>query len=181
LILGAGTVGLLWNQLLRRSLSVLLMQSELVRSRLLQAGSFGADRLISPQTEDLAGAVREVCPEGVEYLIDTTGSTAAIQQALPTLKRGGTLMCFGICPKDEKLALSLNWFYQQQLTVLSSRRPPREMTRAIGLLDRGIVKAEGIVTGHYRLEQIEQALELFENGKEREIKMAIDPWKRPSD
>lgn len=176
LLLGAGTVGLLWNQLLRRSLSISLIQTEIIGSRIARAQKMGADLVLSPQEKDLSREVKRLCPLGVDYVIDATGSTEAIQQALPLLKRGGTLMSFGICPEEERLELSMNWFYQQQVTFMTSRRPPREMERALKLLDKGIVSAKEVVTGRYPLEEIEHTFELFANAKDREIKMAIDPW-----
>jgi 2-desacetyl-2-hydroxyethyl bacteriochlorophyllide A dehydrogenase len=176
LLLGAGAVGLLWNQLLRRSLSAALIQTELIPERLQRARELGADRVLSPREEDLEASVRTLCPEGVDYLIDATGSTEAVSQALPLLKKGGTFMCFGICPAEERLPLSLGWFYQRQLTFLTSRRPPREMGRAIRLLEQGAVEGRKLVTGRLPLERIEEAFRLFFEGKDRQLKMAIDPW-----
>ena len=178
LIIGAGTVGLLWNQLLRRSLSIVVIQSEPVAARLQRAAQLGADLVVAPQSEVLDAAVRELCPDGVDYIVDASGCTAAIAEALPLLKRGGTLMSFGICPKEERLSLSLNWFYRQQVSFLTSRRPPREMSRAIHLLEKRLVDSKMFVTGRYALEQIERTFELFTAGKDREIKMAIDPWQK---
>jgi threonine dehydrogenase-like Zn-dependent dehydrogenase len=178
LIIGAGTVGLLWNQLLRRSLSIVVIQSEPVSTRLERAAQLGADRVVEPQKEALDSAVHELCPDGVDYIVDASGCTAAIAEALPLLKRGGTLMSFGICPKEERLPLSLNWFYRRQVSFLTSRRPPREMSRAIHLLEKGLVDSKVVVTGRYALEQIERTFELFVSGKDREIKMAIDPWQK---
>ena len=176
LLLGAGAVGLLWNQLLRRCLPAALIQTELIPERLRRARELGADRVLSPRAEELEGAVRALCPEGVDYLIDATGSTEAVAQALPLLKKGGTFMCFGICPQEERLPLSLGWFYQRQLTFLTSRRPPREMLRAIRLLEQGIIDGGKLLTGRLPLERIEEAFRLFFEAKDRQLKMAIDPW-----
>jgi D-arabinitol dehydrogenase (NADP+) len=176
LLLGAGTVGLLWCQLLLRSLPAALIQTELVAMRRGVARELGAPRVLSPQEEDLEEAVRQLCPHGVDYLVDATGSTEAVAQALPLLARGGTFLSFGICPEQERLPLSLNWFYQRQLRFLTSRRPPREMQRALTLLERGLVSAGRLVTGSRPLEEIEEAFRCFHEAKDREIKMMIDPW-----
>jgi threonine dehydrogenase-like Zn-dependent dehydrogenase len=176
LILGAGTVGLLWNQLLRRSLSVSLIQTELIPERLDRARRLGADLTILPRKESLAEAVSALFPRGVDYLIDASGSTEAVQEALPLIRRGGTFLSFGICPLEERLSLSLNWFYNRQITFKTSRRPPREMKRAIDLLDRGYIDLDEIVTGVYPLKETETAFHRFFNAREREVKMAINPW-----
>jgi 2-desacetyl-2-hydroxyethyl bacteriochlorophyllide A dehydrogenase len=184
LVLGAGTVGLLWTLLAKASAPRLLMQTELVPRRRELAKELGADVVIDPRagpdagnrSGSLADAVRGHCPRGVDYLVDATGSTDAVQQALPLLKKGGTFMSFGICPDAERLSLSLNWFYKNQVTFLTSRRPPREMKRAIDLVERGFVDAGRIVTGVYPLGEIEGAFMRFFNDRSREVKMAIDPW-----
>ena len=176
LILGAGTVGLIWNALLSRSLPVTLLQSEPVPMRRAKAEAFGADHTLSPQKADLEREVRRLCPKGVDYLIDASGSTAAIEQALPLLRRGGTFLSFGICPEEERLSLSLNWFYHRQARILTSRRPPREMRRAVELLEHGRLALSDLVTGTYPLEEIETAFRRFTEARDQEIKMMIDPW-----
>jgi 2-desacetyl-2-hydroxyethyl bacteriochlorophyllide A dehydrogenase len=176
LILGAGTVGLIWNALLNRSLPVTLIQTELLPMRRKKAEQSGADRVLSPQQMNLRQEVLRLCPKGVDYLIDASGSTAAIEEALPLLRRGGTFLSFGICPEQERLSLSLNWFYHRQVRFLTSRRPPREMQRAIELLEHGRLALSDLVTGVYPLEKIESAFQRFFEAKDREIKMMIDPW-----
>lgn len=176
LILGAGTVGLIWNALVKTSLPVTLIQSELVPLRREKAGRLGADLVLSPRETDLRQEVRRLCPKGVDYLIDASGSTAAIEEALPLLGRGGTFLSFGICPEEERLSISLNWFYHRQARFLTSRRPPREMQRAIELLEHERLSLSDLVTGVYPLEKIESAFQRFAGAKDQEIKMMIDPW-----
>ncbi len=176
LLLGAGTVGLLWNRLLKGSLSLTLAQTELVPMRRNKAREQGADRVLSPQEESLEEVVHELCSRGPDYLVDATGSTAAIEEALPLIKRGGTFLSFGICPEEERLSLSLNWFYRRQVRFLTSRRPPREMKRAVELLEHRRLALSDLVTGIYPLDKIESAFERFSSAKDEEIKMMIDPW-----
>jgi NADPH2:quinone reductase len=176
LLLGAGTVGLIWNRLLNMGPTARLVQTELIAMRRSKAAEAGADAVFSPDDTDLQREVRRVCPAGVDYLIDATGSTAAIEEALPLLGRGGTFMSFGLCPEDERLSLSLNWFYHRQARFLTSRRPPREMQRAIGLVEQERIELADLVTGVYPLAEIESAFTRFAAAKDEEIKMMIDPW-----
>jgi threonine dehydrogenase-like Zn-dependent dehydrogenase len=85
-------------------------------------------------------------------------------------------MSFGICSEEERLSVSLNWFYHRQARFLTSRRPPREMQRAIGLLEQSRLELADLVTGVYPLEQIESAFSRFSAARDQEIKMMIDPW-----
>lgn len=176
LILGAGTVGLLWNQVLRNNLLLNLIQTEVIPERLTRAEKLGADRALSPKEESLEKAVYDLCPHGVDYIIDATGSTEAISEALPLIKRGGTFLSFGICPEDERLSLSLNWLYKQQIKIITSRRPPREMQRAVEIMKKGLIDSALIVTGIFPLTRIEETFRMFHENKDQQIKMAIDPW-----
>ena len=176
LLLGAGAVGLLWSALLRRCLPAALIQTEIIPERLQRARALGADKVLSPLEDRLEPAVRALCPEGVDYLIDATGSTQAVGEALPLLKKGGTYLCFGICPEEERLPLSLTWLYRQQVSMITSRRPPREMGRAIRLLEQRAVDPSAIVTGRFPLQRSEETFRMFLEAKDRQIKMAVDPW-----
>jgi len=176
LLLGAGTVGLLWNRALKAALPAFLIQTDLVAFRRQKALALGADRVLSPREEILEKVILELCPEGVDYLVDATGCTQAVAEALPLLRKGGTLLVFGIPLEEETLPLSLNWFYKRQARFLTSRRPPGEMGRAIRLLERRFITAQQIVTGRYAISEIETAFARFTEARDREIKMMIDPW-----
>jgi threonine dehydrogenase-like Zn-dependent dehydrogenase len=177
MILGAGTVGLLWNQVIQNSLPGCIIQTEVVRFRLETAASLGADIAISPEKDDITGTVLGRFPLGVDYIVDATGSTAAVEQALPLLKKGGTFLSFGICPESERISLSLNWVYKNQVKIITSRRPPRhKMINAIRILEKQTLDIKTLVTSRRPLSDIEDAFKDFRSAKDREIKMAIDPW-----
>ena len=177
LLLGAGAVGLLWNQVLRLSGPAAIIQTEPIGERRKMAAHFGADAAIPPETGLIGEAVERHSRLGADLIIDATGSTGAIEQALPFIKKGGTFLSFGICPAGETLSFSLNWLYKRQIKLLTSRRPPGGgMSRAIKLLQNKMIDTGPLMTSTRRLEEIEQAFIDFEEKKTSEIKMAIDPW-----
>ena len=98
LVLGAGTVGLLWTALLARSPVSPLLQTEIEEFRRRKALRMGADVVLDPAAGGFEQSLRSQLPEGADYIIDATGDPSAIQQALPLLARGGTLLIFGVCP-----------------------------------------------------------------------------------
>jgi L-iditol 2-dehydrogenase len=178
LILGAGTVGLLWNQVIKNSLPAAILQTELIERRREKAAALGADIAISPRDSDVVETVRSLLPLGADCIIDATGSTEAVAQALPALKKGGTFLSFGICPPDEHLSLSLNWVYRSQVRIVTSRRPPRHKIReAADILQTGAIDTKAVVTSVRPLSETAEAFRLFEKERDREIKTAIDPWK----
>ncbi len=98
MVLGAGTVGLLWNQLLRKSPITKLIHSEPVAFRRRRAQQIGADLTVDPTKEDLAATILQTDPEGIDYVIDASGDPHAVAEGIRLVKKGGTFMIFGVCP-----------------------------------------------------------------------------------
>lgn len=176
LILGAGTVGCLWNQIIRRTPSTKLLQTERVSYRRAVASKLGADGVIDPANENLADVVYSHCPDGVDYIIDATGNPQAIAEALPLIRKSGTFMIFGVCPANEHISISPYWIYQKEMKIIASKMPPQTLDRSVKLLEAGVIDFEKIVSRVMPLDQIQPAFELFESGRDQALKIAIDPW-----
>ncbi len=175
MILGAGTVGLLWNQLIGHSPKSLLLQSEPVAFRRGLAEKLGADVVIDPHREDLAARVRQVAPEGVDFIIDASGEPGAVEQAIRLVRKAGTFMIFGVCPADSQIRIDPHFLYQQEMKIIASKMPPQTLDRAARLLERGIIDFERIVTTELPLSQLPSALDEFTSARNRHVKMMIEP------
>ncbi|MBN1352649.1 zinc-dependent alcohol dehydrogenase family protein [candidate division KSB1 bacterium] len=176
MILGAGTVGCLWNQLVKHTPSTLLIQTELVEFRRTIAKKLGADVVIDPLHEKLIERVLSLCPEGVDYIIDATGDPKAVEQAIPLVRKGGTFMIFGVCPEDAMIRVSPFMLYQKEMNLIASKMPPQTLDRSVKLLEAGLIDYDTIVNSVMPLESIEEAFRMFEHSRDKVIKMAIDPW-----
>ncbi|OPZ05953.1 MAG: D-arabitol-phosphate dehydrogenase [candidate division BRC1 bacterium ADurb.BinA364] len=176
LILGAGCVALLWTQLMRRSPTTRIFQTELVHSRREAAGKLGADVVVDPARDDLEAIVRGQSPGGVDCIIDGTGSADAIAHALPLLAKGGTLMIFGVCPANERLTVSPFEMFNNQWSIIASKMPPLRMTRSAKIIEAGIIDSETLVSRVLPLEDIKRGFGWFNDAKGEAIKMMIDPW-----
>ena len=120
MVLGAGTVGLLWNQILLKSPITNLLQTELVPYRRKKARKLGADHIFIGEEPDLKEKIIAICPEGVDYIIDATGDPGAVEQAIPWIRKGGTFLIFGVCPEDAKIQLSPYAIYEREIWIKSS-------------------------------------------------------------
>ena len=177
MILGAGTVGLLWAQILRQSPVRKLIQTEIVAFRREKARQLGADVVLDPQEQDLSSAVRQELPEGVDFIIDATGSAEAVQQALPLLARGGTFLIFGVCPTGSNVSFDPFEMYNKEARIIASKMPPRTLDRAACLIESGRIACEEIVTDIRPLEGLAESVAGFNDHRDRQVKVAIDPWK----
>jgi len=175
MVLGAGAVGLLWNQMLRHSPSAYLIQSEPVAYRRKMASELGAELVLDPSDGRLAERVREVLPEGVDFIVDASGNPQAIAEALPLVRKGGTFMIFGVCPEGSEIRLDPHDVYQREMRIIASKMPPRKLNQAARLLESGKIDYERIVTTVRGLGDVVGAIHLFTEGRDRNLKIAIDP------
>ena len=176
MVLGAGTVGLLWSQLLRHSPITKLIQTEIVELRRKLAEDLVADVTVNPEKNELDEAVYSICPDGVDYIIDATGDPEAVEQAIPLVAKSGTFMIFGVCPENESIRISPNLIYQKEMKIIASKMPPGTLDRSVNLLESGMIDFERMVNMTLPLDRISEALDMFTYAKDKVVKMAIDPW-----
>ena len=176
MVLGAGTVGLLWNQLLRKSPITKLIQSEPVAFRRRRAQQIGADLTVDPTKEDLTATILQADPEGIDYVIDASGDPHAVAEGIRLVKKGGTFMIFGVCPADSQIRINPHDIYQKEMRIISSKMPPYGLHRAAEMIEAGMIDYEKLVTDTLPLSCLAEAFDMFEAARDRQIKIAINPW-----
>jgi L-iditol 2-dehydrogenase len=176
MVLGAGTVGLLWARLLKDSLCSRLLQTEIVPFRREKARRLGADVAIDPGAGDLGEQVRAELPDGVDFIVDATGEPAAVEQAVPLLARGGTFMIFGVCPAGSTVRIDPFELYNKEARVIASKMPPRTLGRSARLIESGRIPCDEIVTGTFPLDDLAEKVAAFNDHRDSQVKVAIDPW-----
>ncbi len=175
-VLGAGTVGLLWASLLARSPVARVVQTELVEFRRRKALLAGADVVLDPAAAGFEQALRGQLGDGADFIIDATGDPAAIQQALPLLAPGGTLMVFGVCPVGSEVRFDPFDLYNKEARIIASKMPPGTLTRSARLIESGAIPCGEIVTATLPLSQLPEAVAGFTTWRGKQVKVAIDPW-----
>ena len=149
-----------------------------MQSRLDVARTLGADITIDYTKNDpLTEIMRLTQGRGVDVAIEALGTQSTFEQCLRALKPGGTLSSLGVY--SGKLSLPLDAFAaglgdHRIVTTLCPGGKER-MRRLINVVASGRVKLESMVTHRFRLEQIEQAYELFANQRDGVLKVAITP------
>ncbi len=177
MVLGAGTVGLLWAQMLRSSPCSRLLQSEPLAYRRDKAASLGADVVIDPSAGSVEEQVRDVLPDGVDYIIDATGEPSAVQEGIALLARGGTFLIFGVCPAGSEIRADPFALYSKEAKVIASKMPPRTLDRSAKLIGSGRIPCDEIVTDTFGLDALADEVACFNAHRDRQVKVAIDPWR----
>jgi aryl-alcohol dehydrogenase len=99
LILGGGSVGLsaVMGAKVSDCSQIIVLEPHAARRELAQ--ELGATHVIDPSTgQGLADAVREVCPLGVDYALDTTGIPDVLRSAIGCLGSKAVFGIIGVAP-----------------------------------------------------------------------------------
>ena len=141
-IIGAGTIGLLMMQLAKTAGAFLVIVIEPVESKRNLALKLGADHALSPNDENLITNIKDISFDGVDIAIECAGNSKAVELAAGLLKRGGTLVVFGLSGKTAKITLSLDDLFKKELTIKNSFLNPFTFSRAVDMLTSGKINVD---------------------------------------
>ena len=166
-IVGAGPIGLLLLQVIQRQGAASITVAERQPARLDLARSFGADRAVS--------SADELGKEAYDVVVDATGAVAVMSKTLTWVRPGGTILLFGVPPRDTQLTLDAFAFFEKGVTVRSSFTSVRNSYQALGLLKSGQVEVEPLVSHRLPLEEFEHGVTLIEEGLDGVKKVLLLP------
>ncbi|OXM49840.1 zinc-dependent alcohol dehydrogenase family protein [Amycolatopsis alba] len=155
LVVGAGTMGLIMQQLLQRAGAQVTVVDRNT-SRLGRAMDLGAVAV--------AGDVKDLDDEKFDAAADCTGAAPAIEAAFDSLQRGGRLLVFGVAPAEARVALSPFRIYNDEITVVGSMAVMNSFGAALDLVASGAVDTGALLTDTLPLEQYPDALALMRSG-----------------
>ncbi|MFK0243815.1 zinc-dependent alcohol dehydrogenase family protein [Amycolatopsis azurea] len=155
LVVGAGTMGLIMQQLLQRAGAQVTVVDRNT-ARLSRAMDLGAVAV--------AGDVKDLDDEKFEAAADCTGAAPAIEAAFDSLQRGGRLLVFGVAPEEARVALSPFRIYNDEITVVGSMAVMNSFGAALDLVASGAVDTGALLTDTLPLEQYPEALDLMRSG-----------------
>jgi threonine dehydrogenase-like Zn-dependent dehydrogenase len=146
--------------------------------RLAMAKRMGADIVLDYQRTDVVSEIMRLSGgRGVDVSIEALGTQQTFESCLRVLKPGGVLSSLGVY--SGKLTLPLDAFAaglgdHKVITTLCPGGKER-MRRLMNVIDSNRVDLGGLVTHRYKLDQIEEAYELFANQRDGVLKVAITP------
>lgn len=155
LVVGAGTMGLVVQQLLQRSGARVTVVDHNT-ARLTPAERLGAHAV--------AAGTTELDDERFDAAVDCTGAVPAIEGAFDSLARGGRLLVFGVAPQEARLALSPFRIYNDEITVVGSMAVLHSYGAALDLVASGAVDTGPLLTDSLELSRFDSALERMRAG-----------------
>jgi L-iditol 2-dehydrogenase len=178
LIIGSGITGLLHLLLARATGARRVMATDISEFRLKAAKRFGAD-VVWQAGEYSPDRLREV-NDGylADLVIVCTGAVAAVQQALRSAERGGTILLFAPTDPSVSIPISLNEvFWRTDVTLTTSYgASPDDYRTASKIIQDGGVPVKNMITHRLPLAEAGLGFKLVAEATDS-IKVIIEPQK----
>ncbi len=176
LILGSGISGLLHLMLAKALGAGRIVTTDISERRLRAAMSLGADAAIHA-SEDVPARFRALNGgRPADLVIVCAGALSAYRQALLSVDRGGTILCFAPTDPDIELPVPVNDFWRNEIRVLPSYgNAPHDAAVAIELIRSGRVPVEKMITHRLSLAEAGLGFKLVAEAGEA-IKVILYPF-----
>lgn len=151
---------------------------ESVPARMEIARRMGADHVVDFSVVDPVDEIlRLTGGRGVDVAIEALGRQETFEAALRVLRPGGTLSSLGVYSSDLRIPLGpfLAGLGDHRIVTTLCPGGKERMRRLIGVVASGRVDTRALVTHRFKLDEIEQAYELFANQRDGVLKVAITP------
>ena len=175
LVIGSGISGLLHMQLARARGAARIVATDIHEYRLAAATQFGAHETIHG-AEDVPGQLRKV-NEGrlADLVVVCTGAMPAVQQAVKSIDRGGTLLFFAPTAAGVDVPVPLFDFWRDEISIVTSYAGSGDdLTESLELIRTHQVRVAEMITHRLPLSDTGLGFQLTGSGSES-IKVIIDP------
>jgi L-iditol 2-dehydrogenase len=170
-VVGLGSIGCLFVQLLRRA-GAAVVGADPIDQRAALAVSLGAGAAGPPDAA--AEAARGLSDgRGADLVVVTGGGAAVLPWAADVLRDGGAVHYFA-GGEGDALPLSLERLYHRELTITTTySSSPRDLADAFGLVVRGEVEVASLITHRLPLARLGEGVELMR--RREALKVFVTP------
>ena len=174
-VIGSGISGLLHILLARASGAGKIIATDISEYRMEMAEKLGADSVISAH-DDLPSHLLKLNGNRLaDRVIATTGAVPALNTAIKSVDRGGTVLFFAPGGPDVELPVPFNDFWKNCITLMPTYgASPVDIEVAIELLGSGRVPVQEMITHRLGLAETGRGFNLVTDAKES-VKVIIEP------
>jgi alcohol dehydrogenase len=176
-VFAQGPIGLCATAGAKLSGASLIIGVDRIASRLEMARKMGADVVINSAEQDVVAEVRRLTGGGADVAIEALGQQATFESALRCIRPGGTLSSLGVYSSHLQVPLDAFAAGLGDHRIVTSLCPggKERMRRLMSIVASGRISTHPLLTHSYRLDQIEEAYELFGHQRDGVLKVAIRP------
>jgi len=176
LVIGSGVAGLLHIQLARASGAGYIMATDIADYRLEAARKFGADCAVHANEYTPDYLCQAADGRLADLVVICSGATSAINQALESVERGGTVLFFAPTEPRVNIPISVNdLFWRNEITLTSSYGgSPADYVGALGLIQAGKIRVRDMISHRLWLAETGLGFQLVARAQDS-LKVVIEP------
>jgi S-(hydroxymethyl)glutathione dehydrogenase / alcohol dehydrogenase len=167
-VIGCGGVGLSCINGAAIAGASRIVAVDAVASKLDLARKFGATDVVNARETDAVEAVKEITSGGAHYTFEAIGLKVTAEQAFQMLRNGGTATVIGMIPPGDMVSLhGVDFLYEKKIqgSFMGSNRFRVDMPRYVELYLQGKLHLDDMISGHIRLQDINDAMKALETGE----------------
>ena len=172
LIFGAGPMGILMMQAVKRAGAAYVAIVDKDPWRLELAESLGADAAVHADKLN-AQTFGSLVPHGFDVVADATGIPKVLEGSFDYVRPGGKVWVFGVASGDAKASFSPFDVFRKDLKIIGSFALNKTFHEAIAMVQGGAVQVEPLVSHVLSVKEFQKGLDLAENDAKR-MKVQFD-------
>ena len=165
-ILGVGPTGMMHVLLAKSEEFSKIFCIDLNDFRLDFAKKFDVDtlRFDNPSLSDII--LNSTENHGVDVAIIATGNLKAFSQAIDLVRKGGTIVMFGVPNKGDQVEIDMSTVYSKEISIVTTyAASDRDTKTALELITSGRINVKSLITHKYSLTESQKAFEHAKSGK----------------
>jgi len=181
-VIGSGISGLLHIMLAKALGAGRIIATDIDKKRLEMAKKLGAEAVFNA-TDNVPIRIRESNSGRLaDLVIVCAGVMSAFKQALKSVDKGGTVLCFATSNLGEDLPVPINEFWRNEIKLMPSYgNAPIDAIEAIELIRAGRIPVEKLISHKLPLSEIQEGFIMAANRKDSKgnysLKVIIEPQK----
>jgi alcohol dehydrogenase len=176
-VFAQGPIGLCATAGARLAGASLVIGVDSVPHRLEVARRMGADVVLNHKEQDVVAEIKRLTGGGVDVAIEALGQQATFENALRSVRPGGTVSSLGVYSSQLQVPLDAFAAGLGDHHLVTSLCPggKERMRRLMSIVAAKRFPFEELVTHPFRLDEIEAAYDLFAHQRDGVMKVAIRP------
>lgn len=152
IIVGAGTIGLIMTQLALLKGASKVIVIDIADEKLALAQKLKAHYTFNIKREYSKEQISDLTSGGADVVIECAGNSSAVKTSFELVKKGGTIVIFGLADSKDYIPLYLQSFFHKELNIKSSLLNPFTFQTAVDLLVSNRVRVDLFKTAKLKLE-----------------------------
>jgi L-iditol 2-dehydrogenase len=175
LIIGSGISGILHVQLAKFKGVQNIVVADINPYRLELAKKFGVHHALNAK-DNLPKKLKEVNDGRLaDQVIVCTGATSAAMAALDCVENGGTILFFAVPDPSVKLAVPINQFWRNEITMRTSYgAAPGDLEDSLAVLATGQLNVKDMITHRLSLSEAQEGFRLMAEAGQS-LKVILEP------